>query len=258
MLAENCHKRVRFDLTDQSLECQLRFAAKNGSLHKIKQLVTTQHADINSPNYNCHSPLVISILNTQTESVELLCELGADVNYKSDKLHGYRPLHFAAEQDDGGIIEILIKHKALLNAQTFTGCTPLHLAAMNGNMEATRWLCLNGVSINISEFYNGYTPLHYAIVRGHHNIVRLLREFDATLNSNHFKSHTLLTMCHKALWRYIYHAKKGRNEPEILEQMCLHVIRKNFLARNAYSNAIRLPLPSRMISRILLEEYSGL
>jgi ankyrin repeat protein len=255
LLIENCHKKVRFDLTDQSLECQLRFAAKYGSLHKINQLVRVQHADVNAPNYNCHTPLIISILNNQIESVRLLCKLGADVNYTADKIHGYCPLHFAAEQDNGDIIKLLIEYGASLNAQTFTGCTPLHLSAMNGNLDATRWLCLNGVNVNISEFYNSYTPLHYAMVRGHKNIVRLLQEFNATLNDQHFQSHSLLTMCHKALWRYLYNTK---TEPKILEHMCLHVIRKNFLQQNAYKNASRLPLPRCLIEKILLEEYTKL
>jgi ankyrin repeat protein len=254
LLIENCQKRVRFDLTEQSLECQLRFAAKYGSLHKINQLVTVQHADINAPNYNSHTPLVVGILNNQIESVRLLCELGADVNYTAEKIHGYCPLHFAAEQDNGEMIELLIEHGAKLNAQTLTGCTALHLAAMNGNMQATRWLCLNGASVNISEFYNGYTPLHYAMVRGHKNVVQLLQEFNATLNDQYFQSHTLLTMCHKALWKYLHDMKK---EPEFLEQLCLHVIRKNFLQQNAHKNASQLPLPRCMIEKILLEEYSS-
>ena len=239
---------------DQSLECQLRFAAKYGSLHKINQLVTVQKADINSPDCSCHTPLVICLLNNQdAESVELLCKLGADVNYTADKIHGYSPLHFASEQNDGKIIEILIKYGAALNAQTFTGCTPLHLAAMNGNLEAARWLCLNGASVNIPEFYNGYTPLHYALVRGHKKVAQLLQEFHATLNDQHFQSPSLLTMCHKALWQYLFCSKK---EPEILEHMCLHVIRKNFLQHSAFKNASQLPLPSCLIKKILLDEYA--
>ena len=216
--------------------------------------MTVQHADINAPNYNGHTPLVLGILNNQTESVQLLCKLGANVNYTEDKIHGYRPLHFAAEQDDGEMIELLIGYGALLNAQTFTGCTPLHLAAMNENMEATRWLCLNGANVNISEFYNCYTPLHYAMVRGHKNVVQLLQEFNATLNDQHFQSQTLMTMCHKAIWRYLHDPKK---EPEVLEQLCLHVIRKNFLQQSALKNASGLPLPRCMIEKILLEEYSN-
>ena len=241
-------------MTDQSLECQLRFAAKYGSLHKINQLVQIQHADINDANYNGHTPLIIAILNNQIESVQLLCTLGADVNHTTDKIHGYRPLHFAAEQDNSEIIKLLIEYGALLNAQTLTGCTPLHLAAMNGNLEATRWLGLNGASVDVSEFYNGYTPLHYAMVRSHQNVIQLLCEFNATLNSQYFQSHSLLTMCHKALLRYLYDHKK---QPEILEDMCLHVIRKNFLRKNAYKNVSRLPLPRCMKEKILLEEYSS-
>ena len=230
----------------------MRFAAKYGSLHKINQLVRVQHADINDPNYSDHTPLIIAVLNNQIESVQTLCALGADVEYTTDKIHGYRPLHFAAEHDNSEIIKLLIEHGALLNAQTLTGCTPLHLAAMNGNVQATRWLCLNGASIDVSEFYNGYTALHYAMVRGHQNVIRLLREFNATLNDQYFQSHSLLTMCHKALLRYLYDRKK---EPEILEHMCLHVIRKNFLRKNAHKNVSRLLLPKCMKEKILLQEY---
>lgn len=209
------------------------------------------NANVNSQDYNGCTPLVISILEGQDEEcVELLCKLGADVNCTVDKLHGYCPLHFAAEKNMCDIIKILIQYGASRNCQTFTGCTPLHLAAMHGNLEAVRILCLNSADVNVPEWYNGYIPLHYAIIHEHLRVVFLLLEFNASLALANFSGYTALNLSDKELHKYLYYLK---TEPKVLEKICLDVVRKNYLWPNAYQNVSKLPLPLPIKKKILFE-----
>ena len=210
-----------------------------------------QQADINAPNYSSQTPLIIAIKNNKLDSVKLLCKLGANVNYTSDQVYGYCPLHYAAEQEDGMIIDSLVTFGAKLNSRTFTGCTPLHLAAMKGKYDAVRWLCLNGADVNLKEFYNGYTPLHYAMIRGHYDVVPILLAFKANLTDGS-QNATLKGMCSKTLWTRL---QTRRTQPDVLEELCLQAIRKIFLGRNAHRNASRLPLPTCLKEKLLFAKY---
>ena len=173
------------------------------------------------------------------------------MNHKVDKLHGYGALHFAAEKNQADVINVLVEYGAATNIQTFTGCTPLHLAAMHGNMEAARLLCLSGSDVNIPEWYNGYTPLHYAINNGHLRVVYLLLEFNANLDLVSINHHAGIVLCNTELCRHLHYLK---TEPKHLEKICLDVIRKNFLRPNACKNVSKLPLPSNIKNKILLLE----
>ena len=53
---------------------------------------------------------------------------------------------------------------------TPTGATPLHLAALNGRLEATRILLHRGADPNIAA-RSGDTPLHLGALNGHADVV---------------------------------------------------------------------------------------
>ena len=46
--------------------------------------------------------------------------------------HGKAALHLAAENGHEEVGDILLRHKAFVNAKSKVGVTPLHLAAQNG------------------------------------------------------------------------------------------------------------------------------
>jgi len=53
------------------------------------------------------------------------------------------------------------------------GNTPLHVAAVQGDMEAVRLLIDAGADLN-SQGEHGYTPLHEAVEQGHFEVADLL------------------------------------------------------------------------------------
>ena len=62
-------------------------------------------------------------------------------NYGNSSLQdGKAALHLAAENGHEDIADLLLAHKAFVNAKTKLGLTPLHLAAQNGSTHLVRLL----------------------------------------------------------------------------------------------------------------------
>ena len=62
------------------------------------------------------------------EKLRALLKDNPDLVFSKDG-HGWTPLHHAAEEGYKGPMELLLAHKAEVNARTNNGETPLHLAA---------------------------------------------------------------------------------------------------------------------------------
>lgn len=56
------------------------------------------------------------------------------------KYHGKAALHLAAENGHEQVADVLLWHKAFVNAKSKLGLTPLHLAAQNGYNDLVRLL----------------------------------------------------------------------------------------------------------------------
>ena len=65
------------------------------------------------------------------------------------------------EKQHAAIVELLVKHGALLSAKNVEGKTLLHLAAATTRVEVAKYLLRAGLDVN-ARMRNGITPLHYA------------------------------------------------------------------------------------------------
>jgi uncharacterized protein len=86
---------------------------------------------------------------------------------------GSTPLHVAAIRGDVPAIRALLEAGADINAPGEDGYTPLHDAALQGHSEAVRLLLERGASREIRND-DGKTPLESAALRGDAEIVGLL------------------------------------------------------------------------------------
>ena len=94
-----------------------------------------------------------------------------DINYQDE--NGFTPLHYACDEGNLKIVEILLNSKCDTNIQNNQKETPLHLASKRGYYDISKKLVENGASINI---YNSdkNSPLHYACM---YNYVELVNYF---------------------------------------------------------------------------------
>ena len=92
---------------------------------------------------------------------------------KYDKYYKFTPLHFAAMQGNVETCRFIIQNVEVVNHKCFRGDTPLHMAAGHGNLEACRILINRMIEKNPKNNY-GYTPLHKAAVNGNLDICTLI------------------------------------------------------------------------------------
>lgn len=113
----------------------------------------------------------MSMAYVDKETVQLLLELGADVN-KRDK-RNVSPLEQAAFHGNTGVMQLLLDNGAEVNARNQYGSTPLHTATSGGETNAAKLLIDNGAIIDAKDTY-GKTPLWAAVYNGQFEVAKLL------------------------------------------------------------------------------------
>ena len=119
-----------------------------------------------------YCPLYNAVLSGSAEMVEMLVELGADVNKLGERQHVIA-LHLAASLGNTEIVKTLVAHGAKVDAELDGGITPLHLAAYGGKIETIEALIELGANVNAQD-KNGETVLHLAKRGGFPEVVKVL------------------------------------------------------------------------------------
>jgi ankyrin repeat protein len=123
------------------------------------------------------------------EVVEKLLARGFDPNTPNEK--GVAGLLLAIQSESPKSALVLARHpQTLVNTQNKEGETPLMLAAINNQLGLAKVLIQRGADVNKP----GWTPLHYASTRGHRDMMRLLLENEAYIDSESANGTTPLMM----------------------------------------------------------------
>lgn len=123
------------------------------------------------------------------EVVENLLARGFDPNTPNEK--GVAALLVAMQSESPKSALVLAKHpQTHINMQTQQGETPLMLAAIYNQIDLAKTLIQRGADVNKP----GWTPLHYASTRGHREMMRLLIENEAYIDSESENGTTPLMM----------------------------------------------------------------
>ena len=76
---------------------------------KTARVLISENADINSKNNIGNTPLILSVLDSNTESVKLLLDAGADISIRNNKRE--QAIELAKQANNKAIIELLDKHR---------------------------------------------------------------------------------------------------------------------------------------------------
>ncbi|XP_066256045.1 ankyrin repeat domain-containing protein 31 [Euwallacea similis] len=115
---------------------------------------------------------------------------------------GETPLHLAAIKGDVEQVCRLLAHRADPNVADFAGWTPLHEACNHGWYEVALRLIQSGANINAKGLDND-TPLHDAVSNGHLKLVKLLVEKGADIHVKNAKGKTPLELASANVQPYL-------------------------------------------------------
>ncbi|CAM5090438.1 unnamed protein product [Eretmochelys imbricata] len=139
------------------------------SERKQMALLMQMTARDNSPDSNLHHPLQTT--PTQKKTPSSSSRQKDKVNKRNER--GETPLHMAAIRGDVKQVKELISLGANVNVKDFAGWTPLHEACNVGYYDVAKVLIAAGADVN-TQGLDDDTPLHDSASSGHRDIVKLL------------------------------------------------------------------------------------
>ena len=110
----------------------LRDAAFAGDTNGLKTLID-QGVDVNAPNENLQTSLMLASFEGHTPAVKLLLDSGADV--KAQDMNQRTALVYASSGASPATVEVLLAGGGEVGTQDVEGWTPLMVAASEGQAE---------------------------------------------------------------------------------------------------------------------------
>jgi len=159
----------------------LMAVARTGNVEAARLLLDRGAAVNARETWGGQSALMWASARRHPDMLELLIARGAEVDARSvDRDYqrhvtaegrpksmdsgGFTPLLYAARENCGGCVDVLLKHGADINLPDPDGVTPLHVAIMNSNWDLAKQLIEAGADVDQWDIY-GEAPLFAAIGR---------------------------------------------------------------------------------------------
>ena len=149
-------------------------AASSGNVEILSCLLDNgadMNAITNTKDYTV-TPLIVAVRSGNLECGKVLLKFGADIEGRGDFNYVSKAYPF--------------------HSVSFGGCTPLFVAAVNGNVVILRCFTKNGADINAVTNFKGYTPLMMATRYNHLAAVTFLSDQGADANLQDKKGYTAL------------------------------------------------------------------
>lgn len=153
----------------------LHLAAARGSTTAIISFLDLGF-DIEALNDNGYNPLYFAAKAGKLDSIKLLMNNGSDLLTR-DK-DGNSLLHIAVEENDSVAVQMLIDAGISVDITAgYWSLTPLHICAVNRNMNIAELLICNNANIKCKTS-DGRTPLDIALKNNNPDMVCLLTSFE--------------------------------------------------------------------------------
>ena len=185
---------------DKNGDMPLHIASGHG-LSGVVSLLLKFGAEVDSQGNDALTPLLIvsqtqsllllpmpGIASPITKTAQLLLEHGASTHVRNK--NGHMPLHAASYHGFDGIVALLLKFGADVDAKDNDTMTPLHLVSqarpsiLNHSqiIKTAQLLLEQGASVHACDKH-GHMPLHYASHHGLSDIIDLLLKFGAEVDA---------------------------------------------------------------------------
>ncbi|RLN85301.1 hypothetical protein BBJ28_00014064 [Nothophytophthora sp. Chile5] len=128
-------------------------------------------------NVNVGLALLGAVTTGSFQEFERALARGADVD-AADARDGCTPLQLAARDGNVKMVRFLLKNGAAVDVRNSYGATPLHFAASWGQHRAVRVLLIHGAGVNTPDG-SGKTPIIRAAANGYVKVVKLLLKHGA-------------------------------------------------------------------------------
>ena len=161
----------------------LYYAALCGFLNLAEQLMIKYPQHVNAIGGYCMTPAVAALAERHFELAEVLHRNGSSVEPRG--ISDYTPLHFAALYGDLEMVQVLLEFGVDVDRPNKYGTTPLNYASGKGHRNSAmvvRLLIERGADPNARDVF-GFAPLHQASVYGRIEIARVLVEHGANVEA---------------------------------------------------------------------------
>ena len=167
--------------TDDYGDTCLISATYNGHTDTVRYLVCLPEVDLNHQGSGNHTALHVAASRKHSEVVQVLIDAGADIETKN--VDGNSPLLLASISGELTTMTKLVKAGADVRATNTGRSTCLIFAAYHGHTDAVRYLVgLSEVDLNHQDMSN-YTALHYAVEQKHTDVVEVLIDAGADIET---------------------------------------------------------------------------
>ncbi|KAJ3227051.1 phosphate system positive regulatory protein pho81, partial [Clydaea vesicula] len=151
----------------------LHYASMYGHSELVKFLLKiTKCENINQVDYEYSSPLVYAIMGNHIKTVEILIEMGS--NLEPNSATALIPLCLASQFGYTAIVKLLLEKGANLNASNSDGLNCLHLACREGSLDIVSLLIKHNADVESKDSFHSWTPIFYASSEGHYKICEVL------------------------------------------------------------------------------------
>ncbi|ORX49345.1 ankyrin [Piromyces finnis] len=187
------YSKININIQDKNLNTPLINACYKGYYNIVDSLLK-HNADVNIDNISKDRALFMAILKNNIEIAKLLLNTGkVEMNHKNKE--GDSEISVACKNNNGEMINLLIKYHSNINNINNNGLYPVHIASINNTLDSLKALCTNNASIDV---YNtiGNKCFSLACINNNSNIIDyLIKNYDIDYNYINYYGDTTLHQC---------------------------------------------------------------
>ena len=149
----------------------LHLAAQEGHFSIVKAIWQRSSSSLHDVTNDGRTALYIASHNGHTDIVSWILQQD-NINVDTATNRDWTPLHIAALKSHSDVVDLLLRHKANINARDNKGNTPLHMACQTGDLNTVLTLMRHNPTLIFND--DGNSPLHTAACHNHDTIVETL------------------------------------------------------------------------------------